>query len=158
MQYAQNHLQPLTQKLLLHVDGGTNRSLKNYKNILLHFKNIKAYMSSASKTNDIKCTGIGYLPWKAPTGDTILIKCFYSPMAVDTIISPTDIVLNHITEYHSWTHHADMSTGQGHVAFINKNNNTSLIFPLVEQNGLWYSCINDYSDFQPQHSGKNFSV
>lgn len=49
MQYAQNHLQPLTQKLLLHVDGGTNRSLKNYKNILLHFKNIKAYyMSSAS--------------------------------------------------------------------------------------------------------------
>jgi hypothetical protein len=98
------------------------------------------------------CTGIGYLPWKAPTGDTILIKCFYSPMAVDTIISPTDIVLNHITEYHSWTHHADMSTGQGHVAFINKNNNTSLIFPLVEQNGLWYSCINDYSDFQPHHS------
>ena len=43
------------------------------------------------------CTGVGYFPWRADNGEIVLVKCFYSEQAADTIISPTDIVVNNIT-------------------------------------------------------------
>jgi len=140
---------PIGRQMRLHIDGGANRSITNDKNNLLNFKNIKTYyMSSANDENDIKCTGIGYLTWRADHGDTILIRCFYSPQAVDTIISPSDIVLNHISTYHTWTHHADMVSGKGHIAFANNTTKHSITFPLTEHNGLWYSNITDCADYQ----------
>jgi hypothetical protein len=134
----------------LHIDGGANRSITNDNTQLLHFKNIKPYyMPSTSNTNDIKCTGIGYLPWTTPDGITLLIKCYYSANAADNIISPSDVVINHIMHYHSWTQHADMTTDKGHITFTNNDTNNSITYPLTAQNGLWFSLIDDYMDIPP---------
>ncbi len=130
----------IPQRFQLHIDGGANRSIKKDYHALLHFKNIRPlFMSSASKENDIKCTGIGYLPWTSTNGTTLLIKCYYSPNAVDeTIVSPSVIVNNHITQYHSWTQYANMATRTGTITFTNHDINESIEYPLVAHNGLWY--------------------
>jgi hypothetical protein len=64
MHCAMHTLIPLQNNFQLHIDGGANRSITNNPCHLIQYKNIKPYyMSSASAHNDIKCTGIGYLPW-----------------------------------------------------------------------------------------------
>jgi hypothetical protein len=109
MQSAATHAFPIQNTIKLHIDGGANRSITNDINLLLNYKNIKTYrMSSAGGENDIACTGVGYLPWRSDTGETILIKCYFSQNAPETIISPSDIVMNHMSTYHAWTQHADL--------------------------------------------------
>jgi hypothetical protein len=93
-------------------------------------------MSSANGSNDIKCTGVGYLPWRAPNGDIIFIKCFYSDKVTDTIISPSNIVLNNITKFNTWIHHANMATNEGYIKFTNTGSNFTITYPLVCLNGL----------------------
>jgi hypothetical protein len=81
----------LSSSLQLHIDGGANCSITNDLMHLLHYKNIKPYyMSSASQDNSIRCTAVGYLPWHSPSGKCILVKCYYSPQATGTIVSPSD--------------------------------------------------------------------
>jgi hypothetical protein len=38
--------------------------------------------------------GRDFLPWRADNGDILLVKCYFSPQVIETIISPTDVVLN----------------------------------------------------------------
>jgi hypothetical protein len=108
MQAARQYPISPCQTIQLHIDGGANRSITNNMNHLINVRNIKPYyMSSASAESDIKCTAWGYLPWRSPNNDTLFIKCFYSQHAVDTIISPSDIVLNDVSMFHSWTQHKE---------------------------------------------------
>jgi hypothetical protein len=142
-------------KMQLHVDGGANRSITNARNHLLSFRNIHPYyMSSANGTNDIKCSGMGYLPWRAPSGDIILIKCNYSAQVNDTIVSPSDIVMNYLTKFHTWMHHADLMTNKGYIKVSNADTNHSIIYPLVCINSLWYSFNDDHTDLQPSHKSE----
>jgi len=124
----------------LNVVGGANRSITNNSSLLINYRNIKPYyMSSGSTHNDIKCTGLGYFLWTSPSGKCILVKCFYSQQAADTIISPSDIVLNHLSKYNSWTQHI-MFSGP---------DIEPLIYPLYAHNGLWYYQINNFMDHCP---------
>jgi hypothetical protein len=150
----------MTTRFQLHIDGGANRSITQDYQALLHFKNIKPfYMSSASKDNDIKCTGIGDLPWTSTNGTTLLIKCYYSPNAIDeTVVSPSDIMNNHITQYHSWTQHANMMTGTGTITFTNHTNNDSIEYPLVAHNGLWYYEPTHCTDIQPHNDSPSLPM
>jgi hypothetical protein len=149
MHSAQNQPIPTAIKLRLHIDGGASRSLTNDASTLLGYRNIKShYMSSAGGESDIKGIRIGYLPWWAPNGEIILIKCYHSPQAVDTIISPSDIVSNHITKHKSWTHHADFKTNDGYIAFTNKKTGKMTKYPLRQNNGLWYFFQVDAQDYQ----------
>lgn len=67
----------------LHIDSGANRSITNNIQYLLSAQNIKPYfLSSAGSESDIKCTAIGFLPWRSPDGNTILVKCYYSTQAI----------------------------------------------------------------------------
>jgi hypothetical protein len=144
---------PLHQKLRLHIDGGANRSITNDATQLLQFKNIKPYpMSTAGGDSDLICTGVGYLPWKSTNGYTILIRCYYSKNAVDTIVSPSDIALNHLTPFHTWTKHANLESNQGWITFLNENTKEEAIYPLVPINGLWYYINDDNSDYDMQHT------
>jgi hypothetical protein len=136
------------QQYLLHIDGGANRSITNDSTLLLQMRHIRPYyMSSASQADSIKCTGMGYLPWQAPNGRSILVKCYYSEQATDTILSPSDIVLTNGTVFTSWTQHANMTTGDGHITFTGKTQNETQEFPLKERNGLWYYEYDDYKDY-----------
>jgi hypothetical protein len=141
-----------SRSYLLHIDGGANRSITDDSTLLLQLRHIRPYyMSSASQADSIKCTAMGYLPWQAPNGRTLLVKCYYSAQATDTIISPTDIVLTHRSAFTTWTQKADMNTKQGHITFSG-DNAEDVCFPLFENNGLWYYHQDDYKDYIHPHT------
>jgi hypothetical protein len=137
MTTAAHHVTSLRTKMQLHIDRGANRSVTPDKQLLLKYRNIKPYKISGINKDEIAllCKGVGYLPWQAPDGTTLLVKCYYSPTAVDTIISPSDVVLNHIMTFTSWMQHSDLTTCTGYIDFIT-HDNTRVHFPLVENNGL----------------------
>ena len=93
---------PTTVNYCLHIDRGANMSITDDASLLLNFHNIKKFPISGVSDNGpaLYATGLGYLPWKSTShNETILVRCFYSPDAAETIISPTDIVINRYTDY-----------------------------------------------------------
>ncbi len=68
----------------------------------------------------IVCTGLGYFPWQADTGEIVLVKCYYSEDAADTILSPTDIVINNITNFEGWGQHSNVDSGEGYIEFYRR--------------------------------------
>ncbi len=134
------------------MDGGANRSVTNDATILTGYRNIKKYaMNGVSAEGPaIQCTGLGLLPWKADAGETIFIKCYYSTNAAETIISPTDVVHNHMADLNAWSQHCNLDKGKGHIEFHFRNHEPSIKYTLHAHNNLWYhdgtACtINDYN-------------
>mmetsp|Transcript_29198 Transcript_29198/g.41777 ORF Transcript_29198/g.41777 Transcript_29198/m.41777 type:complete len:656 (+) Transcript_29198:922-2889(+) len=132
--------QVTNENVRVHVDGGANRSITNNKNQLIKYKNIKKYPMSgvSSEGPALVCTGVGYFPWRADNGEIVLVKCFYSEQAADTIISPTDIVVNNITNFDGWGQHSNLDDGTGYVEFYRRNGVGSLRYTLHPSNGLWF--------------------
>lgn len=132
----------------LHIDGGANRSITPFKHHLLHFRNIKAYPILGVNKDDpaLTVSGMGYLPWCAPDGTVILIKCLYSAQAADTIVSPTDVVLNHQSQYTAWAQHSDVKKRTGYIDFIGPSSHR-VRFPLIEENGLWFYHNHQHDDY-----------
>lgn len=137
----------------LHIDGGANRSITNDSSILLNYRNIKPYTMSGVNKDEaaIICTGIGYLPWRAPDGATLLVKCYYSSNAADTIISPSDIVLNHISNFSAWTQHSNLVTGTGYIDLLQHDGHRTR-YPLYHNNGLWYYHTEGFIDYDPNNT------
>jgi hypothetical protein len=134
------------------VDGGAKRSITNNTALLTGYKNIKIYPLNGVSTDGpaIYCTSIGYLPWKSDTYKTVFIKCYYSRDAAETIISPTDVVIDHIKDIHAWGQYCDMDTNQGWIKFYYRNQQPPITFILTNINNLWYhegdTCtIEDYN-------------
>jgi len=116
LQSAATH--PVLPTLMqLHINGGANHSITPYRNALLHYRDIKPFHICGVSANDpaVTCTGFGYLPWHAPDGTTLLVRCYYSSAAADSIISPSDIVLNHISSFKAWNQFSDLQTGTGYI-------------------------------------------
>ena len=124
----------------VHVDGGANRSITNIKENLVNFCNIRKYPMSGVAAGEaaLICTGIGFLPWQADTGEVLLVKCHYSSDAADTIVSPTDIVVTNISDLEAWGQYSNVDSGIGHVEFYCRENPKSIKFSLISRNGLWY--------------------
>jgi hypothetical protein len=99
----------------VHVDGGANRSITNDRDQLLNYKNIKKYPMSGVAAGEpaLVCTGMGYLPWQADDAKVVLVKCYYSPTAIETIVSPTDIVVNNYSNFTAWRQYSNIDTKQG---------------------------------------------
>ena len=131
---------PQNHRFLIQIDGGANRSITNNADILINFRNIKRYAMAGISDNNpaIYCTGKGLLPWIADTGEILYVSCYYSHQAAETLISPTDVVLNHIGVYRAWSQHADIDTGQGSIQFYHRNGYSHAKYTLHMQNGLWY--------------------
>jgi hypothetical protein len=81
----------------IHLDGGAICSVTNNHKLLQRFRNIKTFSIAgvAADTVAIQCTGQGFFPWQSTTSHTLLVNCYYSPQAADTIISPTNVVITH---------------------------------------------------------------
>ena len=140
----------------VHIDGGANRSITNLRDHLLKYQNIKKYPMSGVAAGDaaLVCTGIGYLPWQADTGEIILVKCYYSSAAADTIISPTDIVVNGST-YDSWEQYSHIPSGKGHIKFHRTDGLPAVTYHLTMSNGLWFhNNVNDNTDYATRTSRK----
>ena len=148
MRRAACHSQPGIASYRIHLDGGANMSITNDENKLVNFRHIKrhAIAGVADGGPALYATGIGYLPWRSSEGTTLLVKCYYSLKAAETVISPNDIVLNHISDYSGWTQHSNMDEGSGYIAFHHRNSNSTTKFHLSEHNGLWYNHVLGFTD------------
>ena len=137
-------------RVRVHVDGGANRSITNDKTQLIRFKNIKKYPMSGVAAGEaaLVCTGLGYFPWQADNGEIVLVKCYFSNQAADTIISPTDIVINNLSDFMAWSQYSNIETGKGYLQFYRKTAKPPLTFSLSSANGLWYyTNKNDTDDY-----------
>ncbi len=159
MKKAWSAAQVTHENIRVHVDGGANRSITNNKDQLINYKNIKKYpMSGVSAEGPaLVCTGVGYFPWQADTGEIVLVKCYHSEQAADTILSPTDIVVNNITNFEGWGQHSNMDTGTGYIEFYRRNNEGRLRYTLYTTNGLWFykntTATEDYDNWTNQAVG-----
>ena len=148
MRKAACHIQPAIASYRLHLDSGANMSLTNDETKLINFRYIKrhAIAGVADGSPALYATGVGYLPWRSEDNKTLLVKCFYSHQAAETVISPNDVVLNHISDYSGWTQHGNVDDGQGYIAFHHRNSNNTTKFHLTEHNGLWYNHVLGFTD------------
>ena len=140
----------IPSNIRIHVDGGANRSITNDRSQLIKYRNIKKYPMSGVAAGEpaLICTGLGYLPWQSDQGEIILVKCYYSEHAAETIVSPNDIVINHIQDFDSWGQHSNIDTGTGRLEFHRRSASPSLTYSLSSQNGLWYyTNKNNQDDF-----------
>jgi hypothetical protein len=138
-------------QIRVQVDGGANRSITNDKSYLLQFRNIKKYPMLGVNADGpaLMCTGLGYLPWKADNGEVLLVKTYYAADAAETLVSPTDVVVNNLTNLNAWGQYSNLDTKEGYIQFHRRNNTTPLNFPLTTTNGLWYYNDNSVEDYHP---------
>lgn len=119
--------------------------------LLINYRHIKKHAISgvADGAPALYATGLGYLPWRAKSGITVLVKCCYSEYAADTIISPTDVVINKFADFNAWSQFANVETGKGYIAFHHRDGKDTTTFPLTSHNGLWYYQTTGLTDFRP---------
>ena len=148
MRQAAAYAQPAIASYRLHLDEGANMSLTNDESKLINFRYIKkkAIAGVADGGPALYAVGIGYLPWRSDQGTTILIKCFYSPQAAETVISPNDVVINHIADYSGWTQYSNVDDGIGHIALHHRNSDRQTTFQLESHNGLWYNQVVGFAE------------
>jgi hypothetical protein len=157
------HYRPAITKYRIHLDGGANMSVTPNQHLLINYRNIRkhAIAGIAEGQPAIFTTGVGYLPWQATTGEIILVKCHYSEQAADTIISPTDVVVNKITDYHAWSQYANVDEGKGYIAFHQRNTNKVTRYDLVSINKLWFhqsSTLFDYHSIGYRAGDADFTL
>ena len=100
-------------------DSGANRSVTNQKHLLINFKEIPPYAIKGVNDEEaaIHCTGIGYLPWKADTGEILLIQCLYCKESAGTIISPSSVNLQYQDKYDGWVMETNFDSKHGQLTF-----------------------------------------
>lgn len=130
----------LPENVRVHVDGGANRSVTNNIHCLTGYRDIKKYPLNGVSGDGpaVYCTGVGYLPWKADSNATVYIKCYYSKDAAETIVSPTDVVINHLTDIHAWGQHCNIDTGKGWLKLYYRDGSSPITYNLYNKNNLWY--------------------
>jgi deoxyuridine 5'-triphosphate nucleotidohydrolase len=121
-------------------DSGANRSVTSSKNILLHYEDIEDYAINGVKDGEpaIICTGKGYVPWRAKSGEIILFRCLYCPDASGTIISPSDINAQYSNRYSGWVMDTNYDSKMGTFKFIARDGINHLSFPTYSENNLWF--------------------
>ena len=125
-------------------DSGANRSVTPHKNLLVQYKDIAPYPISGVSKGDpaIHCTGLGYIPWKADTGEILLIKCYYCAAASGTIISPSDVNMQYKDIYDGWTMTTKLDSKWGQLKFNARDGINHLVFSSFTDNNLWFHQIN----------------
>ena len=126
-------------------DSGANRSVTNAKHLLVNYRSIKPYAIQGVSDGDaaIQCTGIGYLPWKADTGEVLLIRCFYCKQASGTIISPSDVNMQYQSKYDGWTLETNFDSKHGQLTFNSRDGVNHLVFSAYSNNNLWHHYLNE---------------
>jgi len=127
------------QHMQINIDGGANRSITNNKTILLKFRNFKWYSIDGIAADGpvIQCTSKGLFQWRADNSDIIHLHCYYSPNAIETIISPTDVIVKDTQSFNAWTQQSNIDTKQGYISFHHQDTSLTTTFTLYCSNGLW---------------------
>ena len=152
LQQRDEQLQPLTKATIrfftsqqisfrMHLDSGANKSITPHKELLHHIKPI----------TPIEVDGIGGKVIVNKMGkqrlicddeSSIWVDTYYSEMAPETIISPTDIALSQDNNFRGWTKHCDVYKGDGYIKFFSMPGLENAKISLYMKNGLWYTSQN----------------
>ena len=126
-------------------DSGANRSVTNQKHLLINFKQIEPYAIKGvnEKEAAIHCTGWGYLPWKADTGEILLIQCLYCKESSGTIISPSNVNLQYQDKYDGWVMETNFDSKHGQLTFNARDGVNHLVFSAYSDNNLWYHYLDE---------------
>ena len=137
-------------------DSGANRSVTNQKHLLINFKEIPPYAIKGVNDEEaaIHCTGIGYLPWKADTGEILLIQCLYCKESAGTIISPSSVNLQYQDKYDGWVMETNFDSKHGQLTFNARDGVNHLVFSAYSDNNLWYH----YLDEIPQNEFQSLNT
>ena len=136
-------------------DGGANRSVTNNKDILIHFETIPQYPINGVKDGEVAiyCTGRGYLPWRASSGELILIRCYYCSDTSGTIISPTDVNAQYSDRYSGWTMITSFDQQSGMFRLTARDGIHHLEFPSYCENNLWFHYLDQITDQEYKQIG-----
>ena len=118
--------------------------MTNKKSFLFKFKYLGIPYDIGGVTADevaLTCTGIGYLPWQADNGETLMVRCLFCSEADGTIISPNDVCLQYRSKFKAYNLFAAVSGGYGHVEFLDINLQPALRYTMTMSNNLWYHTI-----------------
>ena len=104
-------------------------------------------MQGVAEGPAIHCTAMGYFPWCSDAGEILHVKCYFCQEVAETILSPTDIVSNHIKDFKAWGQHCDMDTKTGWIKMYPRATNlTPLVYTLYNLNNLWYNNSNNHRE------------
>jgi dUTP pyrophosphatase len=136
-------------------DGGANRSVTSSKDLLLHFETITNYGINGVKEGEaaIICTGRGFLPWRANSGEIILIRCLYCAEASGTILSPSDINSQYSDRYSGWTMTTDHDSKTGIFKLLSRDGINHLEFTSYSENNLWFHYLDQVTEKEYNHFG-----
>ena len=136
-------------------DGGANRSVTSSKDLLVHYKTIDPYPINGVQKGDpaIYCTGTGYLPWRADTGELLLVRCLYCENASGTIISPSDVNMQYSDKYNGWTMETKYDDKIGQLTFNARDGINHLVFSAYSSNNLWFHYIDQVTEREYQQIG-----
>ena len=137
-------------------DSGANRTVTNKKELLVHYKTIPPYAINgvSDEAPAIHCTGIGFLPWRADTGEILLIRCLYSENASGTIISPaSDVNLQYQQRYDGWCMETKFDTKCGQLTFNARDGINHLVFSAYSDNNLWYHYLDEVTNAEYKRLG-----
>jgi len=103
----------------------------------------------------IQCTAMGFLPWFSDAREVLYVKCYICPDIAETIISPTDIVNNHINDLKAWGQHCDLDIHMGWIKLYPQVHSLPpIVYTLHNSNNLWYhegiTHMEDNNPPQPQ--------
>ena len=87
---------PPIHAICMLMDLGANLSATCYQHLLRNYATIspKTIGGANKDSGSITVLGFGYLEWYTSSGQLLLVKCYYSPDLGETIVSPTNVVLN----------------------------------------------------------------
>ena len=129
---------PPTISIRAQIDGGSNRSITRNKDILHLYKHVTPfYIGSINEGGTVTCTGVGIYCLHTTT-DSILIKMIYSESALETIISPTDIVASdQQLNLEEWIQILNVKLGTGKLIIKSANTTSSCEISLTMTNNIW---------------------
>ena len=103
-------------------------------------KTIKPYPMGgiAKDDNTIACTGKGFFPWTSDLSKILMVPCYFSSDACETIISLTNVIVSHPDLYSTWCQYAHADTRKGSIQFIQGQGIQHTNITLTMHNALWY--------------------
>jgi len=118
--------------------GGANKSITNSLSDLEAYWEIDPIpMKGVASNSPIICTHRGIYNLVTRSNSIIPILMLYSPQASHLIISPNDAVVTN-EAFSSWTQHADLETGIGHITFSSPSGLLQEHIDLKMNNNLWF--------------------
>ena len=101
----------------MHLDSGANKSITSHEELLHDIRKI-APVEVDGVGGVVVVNQIGRVRLVCEDESSICVDTYFSEIAPDTIISPTDIAMSTGNNFRGWTKHCDVYKGKGYIIFF----------------------------------------